>query len=81
MKKNICIIVFITSEERVQVADETVCFYSTDDPYVPMEKAESFIKMINGNKIQCDNAGYFSKNEDTPISHTNIEEVWKVLKL
>ena len=43
------------------LCDEIICVYSDNDPYIPMEKAESFADMIKGQKVVINNAGHFNE--------------------
>lgn len=43
------------------LCDEIVCIYSDNDPYIPMEEAESFANMIKGQKVLINNAGHFNE--------------------
>ena len=44
-----------------ELCNEVICFYSDNDPYIPMEKAETFADMIKGQKILINNAGHFNE--------------------
>lgn len=45
----------------VDLCNERICLYSDNDPYVPLEKAESFADKIKGSKVLIKNAGHFNE--------------------
>jgi len=44
-----------------ELCDEVICFYSDNDPYVPMDRAEFFAEIVKGKKILINNAGHFNE--------------------
>ena len=55
---------YIEDKELKQICEqcnEIICFYSDNDPYVPMYKAELFAEIVKGKKILINNAGHFNE--------------------
>lgn len=55
---------YIEDKELKQICEkcnEIICFYSDNDPYVPIEKAEKFADIVKGKKIIINNAGHFNE--------------------
>lgn len=55
---------YIKDKELKQICElcnEVICFYSNNDPYVPIEKAEMFADIVKGKKIIINNAGHFNE--------------------
>ena len=44
-----------------ELCNEVICFYSNNDPYVPMDKAELFTETVKGKKVLINNAGHFNE--------------------
>ena len=45
----------------VDLCEDIYCFYSDNDPYVNIDKAMQFAKLINGKGILIKNAGHFNE--------------------
>ena len=43
------------------LCDEIICIYSDNDPYIPIEKAESFASIVKGQNVLINNAGHFNE--------------------
>ena len=55
---------YIEDKELKQICElcnEVICFYSDNDPYVPMDKAEIFTETVKGKKVLINNAGHFNE--------------------
>ena len=47
-------------EEFKYLCNERICFYSKNDPYVPLKKLEEFIDLIDAKAVLRENAGHFN---------------------
>ena len=54
---------YLDNIEGISIAEDVICLCSINDRYVPIDKALSFAKMIDGKVIKYDNAGHFSSND------------------
>ena len=48
-------------KKTCELCNEVICFYSDNDPYVPMDKAELFAETVKGKKVLINNAGHFNE--------------------
>ena len=48
-------------KQTCELCNEVICFYSNNDPYVPMDKAELFTETVKGKKVLINNAGHFNE--------------------
>lgn len=44
-----------------ELCSEIVCFYSDNDPYVPIKNAEHFADIVRGKKVLINHAGHFNE--------------------
>lgn len=55
---------YIRDEDLTKICDlcyRIICIYSDNDPYIPINKAESFADRIKGQKVLINNAGHFNE--------------------
>lgn len=63
-------------EEFKALCKERICYYSTNDPYVKLEKLEEFAKIISAKECVFANAGHFNAN----AGYTKFEELLQYIK-
>lgn len=54
---------FYINEKNIDVAKNAVSLYSTNDPYIPVDSAKEFAKLINSTPIEIKNAGHFTASD------------------
>ncbi len=62
-------------EEFKNLCKERICYYSENDPYVPLNKLKEFIIKIDAKPILVKNAGHFN----TDSGYAQFEELLKLI--
>jgi len=69
---------YVTKEEEetfVKLQIPTTCIYSNNDPYLPLDQLESFIKAINGEPMIVDGGGHFN----TDAGYTEFSQLFDLI--
>ena len=61
--------------EVKKYANEIICFYSDNDPYVPQNKAEEFAECLEAEKVLINSAGHFNEK----FGYKEFREILKYL--
>ena len=55
---------YMSDSELLRISDlcsQIICFYSDNDPYVPIENAKHFADIVKGEKVLIKDAGHFNE--------------------
>ncbi|MBQ2864003.1 MAG: alpha/beta hydrolase [Clostridia bacterium] len=49
-------------ENFITLCENRICFVSDNDPYIPLNKLNEFVNLVNGQKVFVKDAGHFNKS-------------------